>query len=331
MCYKIKIYVFFLILAPKLSFAAPLPNVVATASMIADMAQRVAGDRLRVACIVPIGGDPHIYEPTPRDVRLVANADLILKNGLTFEGWLNELIENSGGKAHITTVTDGIEALRSERFHNAADPHAWMSARNALTYIKNIRNALIETDKAGEAIYEKNYAAYKKELETLDDYVRQKINAIPASKRVLITSHDAFEYYGREYGIRLESVLGISTEADVQVSDMLRLGKTIRETGIRAIFIETTINPKLLRQIAADNRVSIGGKLYADSIGDADSPAPSYVALVRQNTDLIFEALTSKVTVVEAAIGQGFSMPFLLMAVGFCLVSFFRTYKKLFF
>ena len=273
------------------SSAQERPRVVATASMIADMTEQLAGELVDVRCIVPIGGDPHLYDPTPRDASLVNRAQLLLRNGLTCEGWLNELIETSGTRAPLITVTDGIVPIASQDYADATDPHAWMNVRHAFQYIRNIRDALVELLPDGTDQIESNYQNYLDELRTLDEYIRTQVARIPTRQRVLITSHDAFQYYGQAYDIQLEAVMGTSTDAEVQTSDILRLNRVIRETGVPAIFVESTINPKLLRQIARDNDIIIGGQLYADSLGDEDSPAPTYVAMMRQNTDAIVAAL----------------------------------------
>jgi ABC-type Zn uptake system ZnuABC Zn-binding protein ZnuA len=267
-------------------------KVVATASMIADMAENISGGLVEVKTIVPIGGDPHIYEPTPSDAALVASADLILMNGLTFEGWLKELIDNSGTKAKSILVTKGIDPIRSTQYENASDPHAWMAANNGIVYIDNITKALMALDPENARSYEFNFKMYKQQLEDMDIYIHKEVSKIPEDRRVLITSHDAFQYFGRRYGVRLESVLGTSTDADVQTSDIIRLNKVIKESGVPAVFIESTINPKLLNQIAKDNNVKIGGKLFSDSIGDEDSEAPTYLDMLKHNTDVIVAALT---------------------------------------
>lgn len=267
-------------------------KVVSTASIFADMAENIAGGHLDIQTIVPIGGDPHTYEPRPSDARLVAEADLILKNGLTFEGWLNELIENSGTEAEVVLITENVNAIKSEKYKNSADPHAWMDASFGLIYIENIKNALVDLDPDNKEVYEFNYEAYRGQLEELDNYITKEIEKIPQEQRILITSHDAFQYYGRRYGIQLESVLGISTETEAQTSDVIRLNKVIRENNIPAVFIESTVNPKLLAQLASDNNVAIGGELFADSIGDKDSPAPSYYDMLKHNTDVIVKALS---------------------------------------
>ncbi len=285
------ITLFLVVLLSNTLFAQTKLKIVATASMIADMASNIAGDKLEIECIVPIGGDPHLHEATPRDAILVSGADLILKNGLTFEGWLSELIDNSGTKAESVLVTKDIKVVESLAYENSADPHAWMDASNGLIYIKNIKDAFIKIDPINQSTYEANYEAYKKKLEELDEFIMEQIKTIPEQHRILITSHDAFQYYGRRYGIQLEAILGTSTDADVQTSDIKRINTVIRENKVPAVFIESTINPKILQQLARDNNIVIGGQLYADSIGDKDSPAPSYYDMLKYNTITIVNAL----------------------------------------
>ncbi len=276
--------------------------VVATASMIADMAENIAGGEVDIKMIVPIGGDPHLYEPTPKDAQLVNGADLVLMNGLTFEGWLTELVENSGTKASTVLVTKGIQPIESATYKNSADPHAWMDAELGLMYIQNIKEALVALAPEHAETFEFNYGVYKKQLIELDQYIQSKIQTIPVNQRVLITSHDAFQYYGQKYGIRLEAILGTSTDAEVQTSDVMRLNKVIKESGVPAVFVESTVNPKLLKQLAQDNDIEIGGELYADSIGDKDSPASSYIDMLKYNTDVIVKALsTTKTSATSAA------------------------------
>lgn len=265
--------------------------VVASASLFADMAEVISGGLLEVRSIVPVGGDPHLYEPTPSDLRLVAGADLVLVNGLTFEGWINNLVANSGTAAPVVTLTRGIEPIASEEYANASDPHAWMNAANGLVYAANIRDALVRLDPANADVYRFNAKLYRQQIQDLHDYIQEQINRVPAAQRVLITSHDAFRYYGRAYGLRVEAALGTSTDAEVRTADVQRLTQTIRRTGVPAIFVESTINPKLIRQIALDNEVAIGGYLYADSLGDSLSPAPTYLQMLRYNTDTVVGGL----------------------------------------
>lgn len=269
--------------------------IVTSASIFADMTQVISGDLVEVKSIVPIGGDPHIYEPTPSNVQLVARADLVLVNGLTFEGWVNELIENSCTVAETVTITQGIGAI-------ASDPHAWMTARNGMTYVRNIRDALSRLDPANKDIYDFNAGIYLQQLEDLEKMIFTQIESIPEARRILITSHDAFRYYGRHYGIRVEAALGISTDAQVQTDDVNRLTKIIRESGVPAIFEESTINPKLIRQLATDNKVIIGGELLADSLDEPSKEGGTYIGMLTFNTNTIVAALKDQAE--DAGIGM---------------------------
>jgi len=301
--------------------------------MIADMVKQVAGDAVQIECIVPIGGDPHIYDPTPGDAQLIGKADLILRNGLTFEGWLNELIENAGGDATVVTVTDGLEPITSSVYENATDPHAWMDANHGLIYVQNIFDALALLIPEHKEKLTRNYESYQNQIKETDRYIMDQVLTIDASRRVLITSHDAFQYYGRRYGLQLESVLGTSTDADVQTSDIVRLNKVIKEKKVPALFVESTINPKLLEQLAADNDIRVGGSLYADSLGDEDSPAPTYLAMLRHNTDVIVAALNRKISAEQVGskgdtpIGKERNWTYILLGGILLLVAVFAYFK----
>jgi len=305
------------------------PVVVASVTIIKDMAEMIAGDELIIKCIMPTGSDPHLHEPTPRDAKMVVDADLILVNGLTLEGWMTELIENAGTDANIVTVTNGIQAIESEAYANSSDPHAWMDANNGIKYIENIKNSFIELKPSAKEVFEFNYGVYKQQLEDLDDYIFQGIASIPEQQRVLITSHDAFQYYGRRYGIQLESILGTSTDAEAQTSDVRRVINVIRANKVPAVFVESTINPKMLQQIADDNNVKIGGSLYADSIGEEGSGADSYYDMLKHNTDQIVNGLTNSANDKAGAASEEIKSPSwmlwivlaLLMVGGFFILS----------
>ncbi|WP_020568732.1 metal ABC transporter solute-binding protein, Zn/Mn family [Neolewinella persica] len=292
-----------------------LPLVVTSASIFADMTAMIAGGHVRIESVVPIGGDPHIYEPTPADVQLVARANLVLINGLTFEGWMNELIENSGTSAETITITEGIGSIASEEYANSSDPHAWMTAANGLIYVRNIRDALIELDPFNRKVYEFNAGVYLQQLEDLDAEIFRQIASIPEKDRILITSHDAFRYYGRHYGIQVEAALGTSTDAEVQTSDVNRLTNIIRDSGVPAIFVESTINPKLIRQIAIDNNVIIGGYLYADSLGEPDTEAGTYLGMLSSNTNTIVQALKGNTTDIKDGMGPKAGQQLILLGI----------------
>ncbi len=313
-------------------YAQEKPLVVSSASIFADMASAIGGDLIESVSIVPIGGDPHIYEPTPGDVRVLVKADLILQNGLTFEGWITDLIKNSGSKAPVVTITSGITPITSEMHQNATDPHAWMEPVNGKIYAQNIKDALITLLPDKREKITTQYDQYVAQLHELDRYIRENIARIDTNKRILITSHDSFHYYGRRYGLRLESVLGTSTDADVRTSDLMRLNEVIQTYKIPVVFIESTINPKLLNQVAADNDISIGGKLYSDSLGDKDSPASTYLKMVRYNTDVIVSGLTSalKITEEKDTAGSSSALKIIAFAVLLIAIGVFLWRKKIF-
>jgi ABC-type Zn uptake system ZnuABC Zn-binding protein ZnuA len=275
-----------------LAVNAEKPLVVASASIFADMAHNIGGDKIDVRSVVPIGGDPHRYEATPDDAALLAKADLILINGLTFEGWINEVIANSGSKAMVKLITAGIQPISSQIHSGATDPHAWMDAENGQIYIRNIRDALIAIDPQNAAFYEQQHARYNKELTALHQFIKDRMATIPPHHRILITSHDAFSYFGKKYGLTVSAMMGVSTEADAQTSDMKRVVDALEKNKVPAIFIESTINPKMLQQIAKDHGVIIGGSLYADSVGEAGTDGDSYVGMLRHNADVIATALS---------------------------------------
>lgn len=307
-------------------------KVVASASIFRDMAEQIGGDLIEAKSIVPIGGDPHIYEATPSDAALIANADLILINGLTFEGWINEIIDNSGTKGKVCLITEGIIPIISMKYHGSADPHAWMDGQNGLVYFENIKNALVELLPNHSKEINENYFKYRKKLIETNNYISEEIRKIPDDKRILITTHDAFSYYGRRYGLQLEAMMGISTESDSKTDDILRVSDIIKKYRIPAVFIESTINPKLLQQIAYDNGAAIGGELFADSIGDPDSEAPTYIDMLRHNSEIIVAALSGKSiqkTKIDSDVKHGL-LPYLLFGfamIGILIYLIFRFNK----
>lgn len=294
------------------------PKVVTTTTILYDITKNLAGDRLEVICLMPVGGDPHIYEPTPADAQKVAKADLIIKNGLYLEGWLNKLISSANPDAASIEAAEGIEAIKSESLHGSPDPHAWMDPNLVKVYVSNITKALIQLDQANKSFYEQNAQDYNRKLSDLDNYIKTSISKIPEQQRVLITTHDAFKYFGRTYGIKVESAMGTSTDAEVQIGDLNKLIKTIKQRKIPAIFVESTINPKLLTQIARDNGISIGGSLFADSIGDEDSAAGTYLAMLMYNVDTISKALSTPP--VSSAHAQGNDFIVLIVSVSMLLL-----------
>lgn len=299
------------------------PYVLTTTSFLADMAKTVSGDLAIVESIMPLGGDPHIYDPIPEDAQKIVEADLILKNGLTLEGWLDEMLENAGTSAPIVTLSNGIPAIESADYANAYDPHAWMNPRYGLIYIENIKVALQALLPEHTEDLEANYQLYKDQIIELDRYIEKRIEKIPPGKRVLATSHDAFRYYGNRYGLKVESIMGTSTDAEIRMQDFQHLVDVVQEHQLPAIFVESTINPKQLLQMAQDLGIVVGGKLFADSLGDKESGADTYLSMLRQNTDLIVQGLSRRLAGEQTAQNRYFLWIILLLfSVAFLLLSF---------
>ncbi len=276
------------------------PTVVATTTVIADMASVIGGEDIRLVAIMKPGQDPHIYDVLPNDAMAIQNANLVLANGLHLEATLDgvlRLAANDGVKVVYLAEASGVQPLGSDVYEGAPDPHCWMDVRLFRGYAEAARDALIAVDPAHAAGYTARAAAYLAELDVLDAWVREQLATIPVEQRVIITSHDAFNYYAHAYQIEVHGVMGISTDGSVKAQDVERLRKMVAERGIRALFIETSVTDMLnniVKKIAADTGASIGGSLYSDSLGDPGTEGGTYVGMIRHNTRTIVEALSTK-------------------------------------
>jgi zinc/manganese transport system substrate-binding protein len=297
-----------LLLVLAAGIALPLPGfaqqklpVVASFSILGDFVREVGGDRVAVTLLVGPDGDAHVYSPTPADARTVAGAKLVIVNGLKFEGWLTRLIRSSGTKATVATATTGITPLKMAddhghghgHSHGNEDPHAWQSVANAKVYVGNIRDALIAADPAGKTVYEANAAAYLAKLDALDSEIRAAVARIPADRRKAITSHDAFGYFAKAYGIEFIAPQGVSTEAEASARDVARIIRQIKAQKVPAVFLENITNPRLAEQIARESGAKIGGRLYSDALSAADGPAGAYIAMMKHNISQIEKALVA--------------------------------------
>lgn len=280
------------------------PKLVATINILADMATQVAGNHLEVVSLLPSGKDPHTYEPRPGDAALLARADVILTNGLHLEGWLDKLIQSAGGKAEILVATRRIDAIRAQDYSNSFDPHAWMSFPNAIRYIQEIEATLGRLYPSLQQEFVRNAAAYIAELRLADQKLRLAFQKIPPAARFIITSHDAFRYFAREYGFQVASVMGTSTDADVSLKDINHLILVIRENRVPAMFVEVALNPKILQQLARDLGVRIGGSLYTDSFGPPGSGADSYLKMMHFNASVLLRALSPAARATEPGIDR---------------------------
>jgi len=270
-------------------------RVVATFSILADLAKSVGGDAVEVTSLVAPNGDAHAYAPSPADAKRLADAKLILVNGLGFEGWIERLVKASGSKAQVTLATKGIKPrqMKDDDGHDHTDPHAWQSVANAKIYVANIRDALVNVDPARKATYEANAASYLAGLDTLDQEIKTAIAAIPAARRKIITTHDAFGYFAAAYGLQMIAPQGVSTEAEVSARDVAKIIRQIKAQKIPAVFLENVADPRLMQRIAEESGAKIGGKLYSDALSDPSGPAPTYIDMMRSNLREFSAALTS--------------------------------------
>lgn len=347
----------------------PIP-VVASFSILADMVERIGGEHVDVTMLVGPDGDAHVYQPTPAAARAVSDAEILVVNGLEFEGWMDRLIEASGFEGVEVVATNGIEPIAYEdehddhedhdghdhhshahakhaeeeehdhaghdhddhdhakeaehehhdhaehgdhaghddhghdehaeagghhhhHHHGAYDPHAWQSLGNAVVYVDNITAALAKADPENAGTFYENRAAYVAELEALDADIRAIIAGLPESRRTVVTSHDAFQYFGRDYGLTFLAPQGLSTESEASAKDVARLIERIRDEGITAVFVENITDPRLLEQIANETGASIGGTLYPGALSGPNGPAPTYLDMMRHNATTLAQALSS--------------------------------------
>jgi zinc/manganese transport system substrate-binding protein len=278
-------------------------KVIASFSILGDFVRNVGGDRLEVATLVGPNGNAHVYAPSPADAKKVAAARLVFVNGLGFEGWLDRLVKASGTKAPIIVATKGIKPLERadahdhdhdhDHDHGRADPHAWQSVANAKIYVGNIRDALIAIDPAGKARYESNAAAYLARLDALEREVRDTIAKVPADRRRVVTSHNAFGYFESAYGINFTAPQGVSTEAEASAKDVASIISAIKKQKASAVFLENVTDPRLVRQIARETGAKVGGVLYSDALTDETADATTYIDLIRHNLKQLANALTS--------------------------------------
>jgi zinc/manganese transport system substrate-binding protein len=264
--------------------------VVASFSILGDFARNVGGDRVSVTTLVGPDGDVHVYTPSPVDAKKIADAKLVIVNGLGLEGWLPRLVQSSGGKATILTASDGIA---TRKLDGHADPHAWQSVANAKIYVANILKALSTADPAGAASYNANAEAYLAKLDALDGEVRSAVAAIPEGRRKVISTHDAFGYFAAAYGLAFIAPQGVSTEAEPSARDIAVIITLVKTGKIPAVFLENISDPRLMRRISAETGAKIGGTLYSDSLTRENGDAPTYIDMVRHNIKALTSALTS--------------------------------------
>jgi zinc/manganese transport system substrate-binding protein len=279
-----------LTLATTSALAAEPPKIVASFSVLGDIVQQVAGDKAQVTTLVGPDGDAHTFEPTPADASKLAQADLVVVNGLGLESWMDRLLASAEYKGPIAIASEGIktrtmieEQANSSAPETVTDPHAWQDLRNGQIYVRNVAAALAKVDPANAAVYEANAKRYAAELAALDKEVRAAIGAVPESKRRVITSHDAFGYFGAAYGVEFLAPEGLSTEAEPTAGALARLITQMKAEHIRALFVENITDPRLVETISRETGAPMGGALFSDALSPADGPAPTYTAMFKNN------------------------------------------------
>lgn len=281
--------------------SAPI-KAVASFSILGDMVRQVGGDRVAVEVLVGPGSDAHVFQPTPSQAKLVGQAQIVFSNGLGFEGWMSRLLDTAHYKGqHIVATRQGITPLETEEDedhhgheahkkghddhgHADVDPHAWQSVPNAMAYASTIAEGLCAVDAAGCSSYQSNATRYRAELKALDTDIRAKWAAIPAAKRKVITSHDAFGYYALAYGVTFLSPQGVNTDSEPSAKGVGQLIRQIKKENIKALFVESISDPRLIAQIGRETGVKPAGELYSDSLSDANGPAATYIGMMRHNS-----------------------------------------------
>ena len=284
-----------------ITFTAPVVaaeklDVVASFSILGDFAKKIGGDRIELRTIVGPNSDAHVYEPKPADAMAVAKADVVLVNGLQFEGFLRRLIEASGTSAGIVEVSKGAEILEDpagghhhhddgEAAHHESplDPHAWQSVANAKIYVKNIEAAFCKADAEGCAVYRENAKAYGADLDALDRQIRDTIAAIPQDRRIFVVAHHAFRYFERDYGVTFIAAQGVATDSEASAADVAGVLREIAGKRAVAIFAENIANTRLIEQIAAEAGLKLGGALYSDALSAPGGAAATYIDMMRRN------------------------------------------------
>ncbi len=268
-------------------------DVVASFTILADVVQNVGGDHVNVTSLVPPNGDPHDFEPSPENARALKEADVTFLSGENLEIWFQRLAEASGNTQAPVIVSDKIKTHTFEEDgETITDPHVWNSAANVLVWIDSIEKALIAADPEDKAAIEESAAAYRAKIEKLNADIKAEIQAVPADKRKVMTSHDAFGYYSEEYGVQFLSPLGVSTETEASAGDVARLIDQIKEEGVKVYFIESSNDGRLVEQIANATGAKAGGELYPEALSEKDGVAPTYIGLMKYNTEQIVNAIS---------------------------------------
>jgi zinc/manganese transport system substrate-binding protein len=269
------------------SAAEPPVQVLVSFSILEDIVREVGGSDVAVTSLIGPDADAHVYEPSPDQVRLLAHAQLFVVNGLGLEGWETRLVQSAQYRGPVVVASDGIAPIETTEPGAGApapDPHAWQDVKNAEIYAANIARALERVDTAHAEAYRRRADRYQTELEALDRHAREELAAIPAAKRRVITTHDAFAYCGKAYGVEFLAPEGISTDSEPSAKTVAALIRQIRREGIKALFLENVSDPRLIEMLAHETGTGLGSPLYSDALSRPDEPAPTYIRMIEYNT-----------------------------------------------
>ncbi|RAL23566.1 manganese transporter [Lujinxingia litoralis] len=266
------------------------PMVVATTTMLEDMTRHLAGDDVKVSGLLSPGADPHLYQPRPGDARQIAASDMVVMNGLLLEGWMEGLVRHAGGERPVIVVGDAIPRERLMEVDGAVDPHIWFDVslwREGAQHVSKALQQLFDEGDARRNAIAERHAHYDKTLAELDEWTRAQLATVPQGQRVLITSHDAFGYFGRAYNLDVEAIQGLSTEQEASQRDVINMVELVRKRNAPAVFIESSVSPGLIEQVARESGVRVSGPLYSDSLGTVESGVNTYIKMVETNVQLI--------------------------------------------
>lgn len=263
-------------------------RVVASFSILGDMVRVLGNDKVDIVTLVGPDSDGHLYRPTPSDGKTITQSDLVITNGLHFEGWITRLIDSANYRGPVVIATDGVHAMN---VNGEPDPHAWQSLENARLYANNITRALIQLQPESANDFAQRNQQFAVDTLKLQQTAKQLFNTTPADQRLVVTSHDAFGYFGREYGIQFIAPLGVNTDSEASAGNVAQLIRQIKNQNIGAVFVENITDPRLMEQVARETDAHIGGSLYSDALSSVSGPASTYLEMMRHNITLISTAL----------------------------------------
>lgn len=275
------------------AWAEPL-QIVTTFSLLQDITQRITQDKAKVYTLVGANEDAHVYEPKPTDIKLLKQSQMVIMNGLGFEGWMERLVQSAQYQGVLVTASEGIKTLSSEEegeehaheehhAHGKFDPHAWQNVANVEQYVRNIKNALVKIDSVNAAEYERNAEVYLQELRSLHQWIQQQIVTVPLEKRKVITSHDAFRYFEQAYGVQFLAAQGVNTESQSSAKTIAKLIQQMRQEKIKTVFVENISDPRLVSRIAKEANGVLGEPLFSDALSKKGEGAETYIELMKSN------------------------------------------------